>query len=331
MTDVMIRYDPLGYALSPLMIILVLLAAALYWRGLSLPRRLAPRPAAWRQALFFSGLACILVATNAPLGPLGHDLFSAHQGEHLLLRLLGPLLIAVSRPWRQLAAALARPWRQRVAAVGQGRLVRWLAHPAAATATLIGALYMWQVPGLYGLAQRFAMIEVAAHLIMAAAGVWYFGVLLDLRDPPEGARRGARLMSGFVVIVSNILLGALTTLKESVIYAGHQAGTWPGRFSALADETTGGYIIWVPSSMIMIAAIILIINGWDMSEERRWNARFARPLSNSAALEFPETAEELRLKVAVPNQRMGRTLALGALSMFAIVMTTALAVLSLQG
>lgn len=329
MIDAMIPYDPFGYVLSPVMIALVLLAAALYWRGLSLPRRLGPRPAPWRQAMFFLGLACILVATNGPLAPLGHNLFSAHQGEHLLLRLLGPFLIAVSRPWRQLTAALARPWRQRVAVVGQGQFARWLAHPAVATATLIGALYMWQVPGLYGLAQRIAIIEVAAHLIMAAAGVWYFGVLLDLRDPPEGARRGARLMSGFVVIVSNILLGALTTLKESVIYAGYQAGTWPGRFSALADETTGGYIIWVPSSMIMIAAIILIINGWDVSEDRRWNARYARPFSNSAALEFPETAEELRLKVATPNQRMGRTLAFGVLSMFAIVMATALALLSL--
>ncbi|MEQ8730384.1 hypothetical protein [Roseitalea porphyridii] len=44
--------------------------------------------------------------------------------------------------------------------------------------------------------------------------------------------------------------------------------------------------------------------------------------SNSAALEFPETAEELRLKVAEPNRDMGRTLAIGALVMFFIVMTT---------
>ena len=56
---------------------------------------------------------------------------------------------------------------------------------------------------------------------------------------------------------------------------------------------------------------------------RRWNSRYELVRgSNSAALEFPETAEELRLKVAKPNRDMGRTLAIGALVMFFIVMTT---------
>jgi putative membrane protein len=44
--------------------------------------------------------------------------------------------------------------------------------------------------------------------------------------------------------------------------------------------------------------------------------------SNAAALEFPETAAELRLKVKKPNRDMGRTLALGAFAMFSIVMIT---------
>ena len=48
----------------------------------------------------------------------------------------------------------------------------------------------------------------------------------------------------------------------------------------------------------------------------------SREEENAAALEFPETAEELRLKVAEPNRDMGRTLAIGALVMFFIVMTT---------
>lgn len=67
---------------------------------------------------------------------------------------------------------------------------------------------------IYALTQRIAAMEALAHLSMVLAGLWYFAMLFDLRDPPEGARRGARLMSGFVVIVSNIFLGSLTTLKE---------------------------------------------------------------------------------------------------------------------
>ena len=51
--------------------------------------------------------------------------------------------------------------------------------------------------------------------------------------------------------------------------------------------------------------------------------------SNAAALEFPETAEELRLKVAGPNRQMAGALALTSLSIFLVVMVTAITILSL--
>jgi putative membrane protein len=198
-----------------------------------------------------------------------------------------------------------------------------LAHPVTATAALITSLFIWQIPVLYGLAQRIAAIEVFAHFAMVLAGIWYFGMLLNPKDPPDGARRGARLISGFVVIVSNIFLGALTTLKEVGLYASYQTARNSSGLSALADETIGGYTIWVPSSMVLIAAIILVLNGWNAAEVRRWNTRYELMRgSNVAALEFPETAAELRLKVEKPNRDMGRTLALGAFAMFSIVMIT---------
>ena len=315
-------FDPFGYAISPVFLVSVSLAAWVYMRGLVRSARIRGTVSMWRQALFFAGLTCILAATNAPLASLGHSLFSVHQVEHLLLRLAGPLLIAVSQPWRLLQAGLNRRWRRYLGALGKSITLRFLAHPITATAALITSLFIWQIPVLYGLAQRIAAIEVFAHFAMVLAGIWYFGMLFDPRDPPEGARRGARLISGFAVIVSNIFLGSLTTLKEVSLYASYQtAGT--GLIDPLSDETMGGYTIWVPSSMLMIAAIILVMNGWNAAEVRRWNSRYELVRgSNSAALEFPETAEELRLKVAKPNRDMGRTLAIGALVMFFIVMTT---------
>jgi putative membrane protein len=315
-------FDPFGYAFSPVSLVSVSLAAWVYMRGLVRSARIRGTVSMWRQALFLAGLTCILAATNAPLASLGHSLFSVHQVEHLLLRLAGPLLFAVSQPWRLLQAGLNRRWRRYLGALGKSFALRFLAHPVTATAALITSLFIWQIPVLYGLAQRIAAIEVFAHFAMVLAGIWYFGMLFDPRDPPEGARRGARLISGFAVIVSNIFLGSLTTLKEVSLYASYQtAGT--GLLDPLSDETMGGYTIWVPSSMLMIAAIILVMNGWNAAEVRRWNSRYELVRgSNSAALEFPETAEELRLKVAEPNRDMGRTLAIGALVMFCIVMTT---------
>lgn len=323
MINYLINYDPFGYSVSPVSLISVSLAAWLYSRGLTRNSRVLGTIAVWRPAVFFVGLGCIVAATNAPLAPLGHNLFSVHQVEHLLLRLAGPLLITVSQPLRILQAGLKGRWRRRLSALGESRTMRFMAHPAVATALLVAALFVWQIPVLYGLAQRIAAIEMLAHLSMVLAGIWYFVMLFDLRDPPEGARRGARLISAFVVIVSNIFMGSLTTLKEVSLYAAYQTAKSGHGLSAMADETIGGYTIWVPSSMVLIAAVILVLNGWNAAEMRRWDARYELIRnSNSAALEFPETAAELRLKVSKPNRDMGRTLALAAFAMFAVVIIT---------
>ena len=266
-TNFFFLYDPFGYVLSPVSLIVVGLTAWLFLRGLKIHARCLGRVSGWRRTAFFVGLAAVLVATNGPLAPLGHSLFSVHQVEHLLLRLVGPLLIAVSQPWLGLQAGLKREWRRRLAAIGRARIPRFLALPASATSLLIGALFVWQIPMIYALTQRIAAMEALAHLSMVLAGLWYFALLFDLRDPPEGARRGARLMSGFVVIVSNIFLGSLTTLKDVPLYGSEIIAASGGRLRALADETIGGYVIWVPSSMVLIVAIILVLNGWNAAEE----------------------------------------------------------------
>jgi len=329
MIETLLAYDPFGPALSPVAVVLLLAILCLYLRGLSRPTRLRRPVTRLQMGFFLAGLGSIALAGNGPLAPAGHSLFFAHQVEHLLLRLLGPLLIVISRPWHLIHVALSRRWRRRLVSYREKRLTRILAHPAVATAMLITSLYVWQIPEAYGLAQNSPAVEILAHILMVATGLWYFAMLLDPRDPPEGHARGARLMSGFVLIVSNILLGSLTTLKETVVYSEYHSLAGSSTMSPLVDETIGGYTIWVPSSMIMILAIILVLNEWHRAEERRWANRFAHQQSNSAALEFPETAEELWLKVSDPNRQMGRSLALGALAMFSLVMVTAISVFSL--
>jgi len=157
---------------------------------------------------------------------------------------------------------------------------------------------------------------------MVLAGLNFFAVVLDRRDTRESATQSLRLLALVGVIVSNILLGSLTTMKEAVLYSGYDVAGRLWNFAPLADETTGGYTIWVPSSFVIIAAIILVFNGWNADEVRRWNARHDWTGSNAAAFEFPETAHELRLKVTEPNRRMGRTLALVSAAMFATVLIT---------
>ena len=303
--------------------------AVVTWRGYFKYGRMIRQRSHMRLAVFLVGLGATAVAFFGPLPDLGHKYFFMHQVDHLVARLLGPMLIALSRPGGWLAAGLSRRWRAKFSSVFRLPLVRAVRSPFGATIILILSLYIWQLPAIYAYAQVSEMLEFTAHLGMAAAGISYFLGLFSPSGLVGAWSYGARLMSVFVVIVSNILLGALITLKEVALYSSSPMTLSIGERFGLADETTGGCIIWVPSSMVMIVAILLVMNEWNKDEEERWQVRNEKRLSNSAALEFPETAYELKLKSAEPNRRMGQTLAIGSLAMFTIVILTAVTVLQL--
>lgn len=317
---------PFGPALSPLVLAAIAGFIWLYVRGAGHPRLVGEHAGPLRHGLFAAGAVLLALAFEGPLASAGARLFAAHQIQHLLIRLLGPMLIILAHPWPVLRAGLPRRVRRRLGRF-RGRptskvAARVLTRLDVSFVLLIAVLYLWQVPALHNAAVAMPPLALLAHLSMALAGLNFFAVVLDRRDAPEGATQSLRLLALVGVIVSNILLGSLTTMKEMVLYTAYDTAGRLWDFAPLADETTGGYTIWVPSSFVIIAAIILVLNGWNAAEVRRWNARHSWTGSNAAALEFPETAHELRLKVTEPNRRMGRTLALVSAAMFATVMIT---------
>lgn len=117
------------------------------------------------------------------------------------------MLIALSRPSGWLAAGISRRWRSEFSRALRSPVVRAVRRPVAATFLLILSLYVWQVPAIYAYALNSEMLEFAAHLSMAAAGISYFVAVFGPGGVVGGWPYGARLITAFVVIVSNILLG----------------------------------------------------------------------------------------------------------------------------
>ena len=322
----MTGFDPFGPALSPVVLAALIGLIWLYWRGAARPRPIGERVGPVRHLLFAIAILLFILAFDAPLAPTGQQLFAVHQVQHLIVRLLGPMLFILAHPWPVLRAGLLRNWRHRLRDLGQWRPVGLaaglLSRLDVSFILLVSSLYLWQVPAMHNAALAIPPLALLAHMSMVLTGLLFFSIIFDRRDAPEGAVQSLRLFALIGIIVSNILLGSLTTLKSVALYAGYGVAVRLWGFTPLADETIGGYTIWVPSSILLIVAIIVVFNGWNAAEVRRWNARHDWSGSNTAALAFPETADELRVKVATPNRRMSRTLALTAATMFAIVMIT---------
>ena len=333
--DDMLHLDPMGSALSPVVLLFVGATALVYIRGAMHQKPVRERTGMIRHALFATGLLVVVASFDGPLASGIQRLFAFHQLQHLLIRLVGPMLIVLAYPWPLLRAGLPVGMSRWLECLGQHRAIVWLASICAtlpvALVLLVATLYVWQLPIVHNAALDKPLVLILAHLGMTLAGLLFFAVVLDRRDAPEGAPQAGRMLVLVCVIVSNIVLGALTTLKQTVLYPAYDITGRLYGWAALADESLGGFIIWIPSSVTMIAAVFVVFNGWNRAEEERWSRRYDwAGGANSAALEFPETAEELRMKVEKPNRRMGVTLGLAALTMYAIVLITAITVLSLR-
>ena len=128
---------------------------------------------------------------------------------------------------------------------------------------------------------------------------------------------GTRLMMLWMVTLSNIALGAYTTLKTTLLYPAYDVAGRLFHVPPLVDESIGGFIIWVPGSMMCLVAIIVVVNLWGR-HETRMDAVRERLVSSGRGAAYPTTGAALVEGARLKN----RTLAIG-FSAFAFVMFAA--------
>ncbi len=305
----------------------------IYLRGARRRNSTSRKTRPLRHVLFMGGILAFFISLQSPLDPMGERLFWAHQLQHFLLRMVGPMLVVLARPQGILISGLPRVLRRQVLGRILGNsflsgLFGFLMRPWPAFILFVASLYIWQIPSIHTVALLNPALHYTMHITMLLAGLLFFAMIFDHRDSPIGAPFGTRVFLLFATIVSNILIGSVTTLKEVVLYDVYDIQGRLFDMPGLFDESAGGFILWVPSSMMILIGILITMFGWNRIEEQRFARRYEWTGSNTAALEFPETAAELRLKVRDPNRRMGLALAFGAFAMFAIVMTTVITISS---
>ncbi len=263
-----------GWPLTPDVLLPLSLLAALYVAGF-LRRRDAGQPvSALRHFGFAGGLLALFLALQSPVDPLAEEMFFVHQVQHLLLRTIGPMLLALSAPQGLLVAGLPAALRRRLlaplaAAGAPRRLLAPLLAPLPLTLLFVGSLYFWQIPHFHELALRRAGVHYVMHLSMLGAGLLFWWRIFDLRPPPSGLRFGARAAMICFVILSNILLGASTTFTGGILYPAYGDGGLHFGYTPLADQQMGGITIWIPSSMMSVLAAILVVHRFGRHETRR--------------------------------------------------------------
>lgn len=227
-----------------------------------------------RVLCFLGGLAVIFFALNGPLHELSdRSLFSAHMVQHLLLTLVVPSLLLAGTPGWLLQPILKGR--------GVARTGRVLTRPLVAALIFNVVFAAWHLPVLYDWAMREHPLHIIQHLMFLAAGLLlWWPVLSPLPELPP-LSSPAQMLYLFLVGIPMVLVAALITLSDEVLYSFYGEGPRQWGLTPLADQRVGGVIMWVPGTLVFLIAITIVFFRWVKLEADREEA----PASMSARTE----------------------------------------------
>jgi len=248
-----------AWEFDPGVVIPLVITAVLYAVGAH-RQRIATR----RQDIcFWCGWISLIVALVSPLHPLGEVLFSAHMVQHEVLMLISAPLLVLSRPLVTFLWGLPLEWRRNVGRWAKQETVRrswnFLTEPLTAWSIHAAAIWMWHAPFLFDLTLKSDLAHTAQHLSFFLSALLFWWALFYAHGRKT---YGAGVFYVFTTAVHTGILGALLTFAPHVWYSAYNTTTQAWGLTPLEDQQIGGLIMWVPASLIYLAAGLWLFAAW---------------------------------------------------------------------
>lgn len=272
---------PWDWSFEPPVLIGVLVAAALYLRGLRYGLRagLTRSVSWWRVASFAGGLAGIIIALESPIDAWSQQYLWAHMVQHeLLIFVAAPLLLFGAPLWpfwraiplggrRQSLRWFMRHPRPRRVALGVGRFVF---APRTVWALFVGDFLIWHLPVLYDLALRNQTIHDLEHLSFLGTSLLFWAQMIPshpLKPRMSYVRQAMYLVAaGMVMMFVSLIL----VYSNQPVYSYYQALPHPaGSLPLDVDQTTAGALMNVTGMIIFGATFMALAWFWLGDDERR--------------------------------------------------------------
>ena len=248
------------YIVSPLTVLLCLLAAGGWVLGARRLARQGRAPSVWRALSFFTGLLLCYAVIHTQFDYYARYMFFMHRIQHLVLHHLGAFLIALANPLPVLAA-VAGGRRFPLLARAFAPLRRVLFDPVVATLLFVGLIFFWLWPSVHFDAMLSLRLYELMNWSMLIDGVIFWLVILDPRDPRQARTSGfgVRFLMLVAALFPQILLGAYITFSEPGLYDVYAicGRAWP--LSPATDQVLGGVLTWIPPAMMTILGALVVL------------------------------------------------------------------------
>lgn len=253
---------------SPTVVVATVIFAVLYFRGAA---RVGDP---WYKRLsFWFGLALTYAVLHTRFDYYAEREFFMHRLQHIVLHHIGPLFIALAWPGPALRAGLpdaaGRLWDRLWFSPPTRLAMTLLTQPVVAVALYAGLVWLWLIPGIH----FYAMLDVNLYRLMNWSmlidGILFWCVSLDPRpSPPARFKQGTRILMFVAAGPPQVLSGALITFAPYVVYPLYElCGRAFAGVTPMNDQTIGGLILWIPSTMMDMVGALIVLYFWYRSRD----------------------------------------------------------------
>jgi putative membrane protein len=237
-----------SWTFEPYQLVPTVAVALLYARrARTLRRRGTPVPA-WRQAIFWLGLALVLLALASPIDAFAEDEFLfMHMLQHVILGDLAPLCFVVG-----LTGPVLRPLL-RFRVINE---LRVLAHPFVALALWAIDLVVWHLPFMYEAALHHDSIHALEHISFFTFGGLMWAPVVETLPAPEWFGTGVKLGYIAAVRLFETVFGNVFIWSGTVFYPfyAHAHPRWG--ISTLHDQQLAGVVMMIEGSLVTLGTLV---------------------------------------------------------------------------
>lgn len=305
-TNILFAYEPDLFFIGALV-----LAVALYIKGVVILRK---RGDAWpvgRTVAFALGISALDFATSGGLGVYAKYSFEYHMVAHMTLGMIAPIGIVLGAPITLALRTL--PQGRTPEEKGPRAVLLTLLHsrfgavvtnPIVVLAIFDGSLFLLYFTDLFGI----LMASHAGHLLMnihfILAGFLFFMVVIGVDPSPRRIHHLVRIVILFAAMAIHaffsIALLSTTTLIDRGYYSSQNI-PWL-ESGLLADQRAGGSWSWAMGEIPIILALIATFILW-MRDDAKESRRIDRNEERKAASGEPDELAQYNAYLQSLNKR----------------------------
>jgi putative copper resistance protein D len=254
------------YTPDALFLGILLLASALYLRGIFLLRRRGDKWPLGRTIAFFVGVGFADYATSGGIGIYSTYAFSYHMIAHMLIGMISPIGFVLSAPITLALRTLPigrtkteRGIRGSLISLIHAKVMRLYTNPVVVLAIFDGSLFLLYMTPLFGSLMHSHTGHFIMNLHFLLAGYLFFHVIIGVDPNPRKVPHIVRVIILFAAMSIHAFFSIALLSTTSLVDGGY--------FASL-HQHLGGSIGWAMGEIPILLALIATFIQWVRDDSR---------------------------------------------------------------